>query len=271
MPGHTVCDITGANAVVVSATYRQAPSATFPAQHEDADAAYEWIIENSGSFNADPERLALAGESAGGNLALNVALHARDAQLTQPDHVLSVYPIASDNMETRSYEAYADATPLSRAGMEWFFSHVFENPSQASDPRVDLIERDDLQGLPPVTLINAEIDPLQSEGEILAERLSAAGVEVEQMTFDGVTHEFFGMAAVVPQAQEAVDMATANLREAFGAEGATDAAAADPATPEAGEVSDGATPDAMSPDSGDTAETYGTAEPAEGEAANPSN
>jgi acetyl esterase len=237
----------GANAVVVSATYRQAPSATFPAQHEDANAAYEWIVENSGDFNADPERLAVAGESAGGNLALNVAIHARDAQLIQPDHVLSVYPIAGDNMETPSYEAYADAMPLSRDGMMWFVDHVFEDPSQAADPRVDLIERDELQGLPPVTIVNAEIDPLQSEGEILAERLAAAGVEVEQMTFDGVTHEFFGMGAVVPQAQEAVDMASSNLREAFGEESATDGGAPAQAAPEADEGSDVEAPAAETP------------------------
>jgi len=223
----------GANAVVVSATYRQAPGATFPTQHEDANAAYEWIVENSGDFNADAERLAVAGESAGGNLALNVAMHARDAALIQPDHVLSVYPIASDDMQLPSYEAYADAMPLSRDGMEWFFDKVFEDPSQASDPRIDLISRDDLQGLPPVTIVNAEIDPLQSEGEIMAEHLADAGVEVEQMTYDGVTHEFFGMGTVVPQAQEAVDMAVANLREAFGGEGGMDSGATTDAAPEA--------------------------------------
>ncbi len=227
----------GANAVVVSATYRQAPSATFPAQHEDANAAYEWIVENSGGFNADAERLAVAGESAGGNLALNVAIHARDAELIQPDHVLAVYPIASDNFETPSYEAYAEAAPLSREGMMWFFDHVFVEPSQGADPRVDLIERDDLEGLPPVTIINAQIDPLQSEGEILAERLAAAGNEVEQMTYDGVTHEFFGMGAVVPGAQEAVDKASASLREAFGEGGDTDSGNTATAAPEASEAS----------------------------------
>lgn len=126
----------GANAVVVSATYRQAPGATFPTQHEDANAAYEWIVENSGDFNADAERLAIAGESAGGNLALNVAMHARDAALIQPDHVLSVYPIASDDMQTPSYETYADATPLSRAGMEWFEAVLFASPKPV--PRADL-------------------------------------------------------------------------------------------------------------------------------------
>ncbi len=221
----------GANAVVVSATYRQAPENPFPASHDDANAAYEWIVENSGEFNADSDRIAVVGESAGGNLAFNVAAHARDAALIQPDHMVLVYPIAGDEMTTPSYDTYADAMPLSRAGMEWFFENVFADPSEAADSRVGLIARDDLNGLPPVTIVNAEIDPLQSEGEILAERLAAAGVEVEQMTFDGVTHEFFGMGAVVPEAQEAVDMATANLRDAFG-DGARDdtATGADAAT-----------------------------------------
>ena len=266
----------GANAVVVSATYRQAPEALFPAQHEDANAAYEWIVENSGEINADAERLAIAGESAGGNLAMNVAIHARDAQLTQPDHILSVYPIATNDMTTPSYEAYADAAPLSRDGMMWFVEHVFEDPSEAADPRINLIGRDDLAGLPPVTIINAEIDPLQSEGEILAERLAAAGVTVEQMTYPGVTHEFFGMGAVVPQAQEAVDMATANLREAFGEGGAAtaDATAEDVTDVEAtaAEGTDPAATDAATgaaTDTGAAVEMEGTTEePAvEGEAA----
>lgn len=265
----------GANAVVVSATYRQAPEAQFPAQHEDANAAYEWIVENSGEFNADAERLAIAGESAGGNLAMNVAIHARDAQLTQPDHILSVYPIATNDMTTPSYEAYADAMPLSREGMMWFVEHVFADPAEAADPRINLIGRDDLAGLPPVTIINAEIDPLQSEGEILAERLAAAGVTVEQMTYPGVTHEFFGMGTVVPQAQEAVDMATANLREAFGEGGAATAdATAEEVTDVEATAAEGATDAATdaatgaATDTGAAAATEGTTEPAvEGEAA----
>jgi acetyl esterase/lipase len=262
----------GANAVVVSATYRQAPETLFPAQHEDANAAYEWIVENSGEFNADSDRLAVAGESAGGNLAVNVAIHARDAELIQPDHVLSVYPIANEEMTTPSYEAYADAAPLSRAGMEWFVSHVFAGPSEAADPRVDLIERADLQGLPPVTIINAEIDPLQSEGEILAERLAAAGVEVEQMTYSGVAHEFFGMGAVVPEAQEAVDMATAALRGAFGA-AESGAATANATGEEVTEVEATAAemPDAMATEGEDAMEMEGTTGPMEGEAATQDN
>ncbi|WP_246849710.1 alpha/beta hydrolase [Rubellimicrobium arenae] len=216
----------GANAVVASVEYRHAPENRFPAAHEDADAAYAWIVENSGSLNADSERLAVAGESAGGNLALNVAINARDAQLTQPDGLVLVYPVAGNDMETPSYNAYADAQPLSKQAMMWFVENVFEDPSQTSDPRLNLVGRDDLAGLPPTTIINAEIDPLQSEGEMLAERMAAQGVEVQQMTYPGVAHEFFGMGAVVPEAKQAEDMATAALRTAFGEAGAATADAA---------------------------------------------
>lgn len=208
----------GANAVVVSVEYRKGPEAPFPAAHEDANAAFTHFVETSGEINADSTRLAVAGESAGGNLAMNVAIFARDNQLTPIDHVLSVYPIADDSMATPSYEAYAEAQPLSREAMMWFAEHALADPADAADPRVDLSDRDDLAGLPPVTIINAEIDPLQSEGEILAQRLGEAGVEVAQMTYPSVTHEFFGMGAVVPQAQEAVDMASEALRAAFAAE-----------------------------------------------------
>jgi acetyl esterase/lipase len=260
----------GANAVVVSATYRQAPENPFPASHDDANAAFEWIVENSGEFNADAERLAVVGESAGGNLALNVAAHARDAQLTPIDHMVLVYPIATDEMTTPSYEAYADAMPLSRAGMEWFFENVFPDPSEAAGSRIDLIARTDLAGLPPATVINAEIDVLQSEGEILAMRLMEAGVPVEQMTYSGVAHEFFGMGAVVPEAQQAMDMATATLRAALDgtapatADGGTEAVTDVEAT--AAESSD-----AMATEGEDTMEMDGTTEPVEGEAATQEN
>ena len=149
----------GAKALVVSLHYRQAPENMFPAAHEDAVASYEWIIENAGQWNGDVSRLAVAGESAGGNLAANVAIAARDNGWTEPDHQLLVYPVAGDDMTTESYNENAEAQPLSKAAMEWFVEQVFTDPSEAADPRLDLVERDDLQGLPPATIINAQIDP----------------------------------------------------------------------------------------------------------------
>ena len=255
----------GAQAVVVSVEYRHAPEAPFPAQHEDANAAYSWIVENSGSLNADAERLAVAGESAGGNLAINVAINARDAQLTQPDHMLLVYPIAGNDMETASYQSYAEAKPLSRADMMWFVEHVFEDASQAADPRINLVGRDDLAGLPPATIINAEIDPLTTEGVALGSLLEEAGVEVSQMTYPGVTHEFFGMGAVVPEAKQAEDMAVAELRAAFGADASVPVTDVETTAAEGTDAA--ATGDAAATDADAATQLEGTTEPMEGEAA----
>lgn len=202
-------------AVVLSSHYRQAPENKFPAAHEDAWTAYEWAVENSGKLNADADRIAVAGESAGANLAANVAIMARDQQTTQPVHQLLVYPVAGNDMETESYRENAEAQPLSKAAMEWFVGEVFASMDEAADPRIDLVGRDDLRDLPAATVINAQIDPLRTEGETYAQELEDAGVDVEQMTYDGVTHEFFGMGAVVPEAKEAMTMAATRLKAAL--------------------------------------------------------
>ena len=202
-------------AVVVSVAYRQAPENKFPAAHEDAFAAYQWVVENASTINGDSERIAIAGESAGGNLAVAVTLMARDAGIKLPAHILSVYPIADgDTTESPSYDEYANAVPLNRPLMEWFFEQYFSDPSDAESPLISLVNAD-LSGLPSTTIINAEIDPLRAEGEELAQRMADAGVSVEQQTFGGVTHEFFGMAAVLEQAVQAQDLAVRRLQEAF--------------------------------------------------------
>lgn len=218
----------GSKAVVVSAHYRQGPENKFPAAHEDAVAAYKWAVENSGSLNADANRVAVAGESAGANLAANVAIAARDQALIQPLHQLLVYPIAGNDMNTPSYVENEEALPLSKPAMMWFVENALESEAQAADPRVNLNGRTDLAGLPGATVVLAQIDPLRSDGETYAEKLSAAGVPVEHRTFDGVTHEFFGMGTVVPQAKEAMTMATERLAAAFAAE-ATSSTTATPA------------------------------------------
>ena len=205
----------GAEAIVVSSHYRQGPEYVFPAAHEDAYAAYVWTVENSGELNGDAARMAVAGESAGANLAANVAIMARDAKITQPLHQLLVYPVAGNDMTTESYIENADAAPLGKADMAWFVEHAFAAVEASADPRINLADREDLTGLPPATLITAQIDPLRSESMAYGEALTAAGVTVAAQNFDGVTHEFFGMGAVVPQAKEAMDLATANLKAAF--------------------------------------------------------
>lgn len=203
------------NAVVVSVDYRLGPEHKFPAAHDDALATYEWALKNAASINGDPTKLALAGESAGGALAVATAIAARDRKLQMPLAIVSVYPIAGTDTTTASYVENAEAKPLNRAMMSWFFENYLTGTQDRADPRVNLVAAD-LTGLPPTTIINAQIDPLRTEGEMLAKRLGAAGVDVQQKTYDAVTHEFFGMGAVVSDAMAAEEMAAAALKKAFG-------------------------------------------------------
>lgn len=202
-------------AIVVSAEYRHAPEHKFPAAHEDAVSAYSWVLKNAGSFNGDPTRVAVAGESAGGNLAINVAMTMRDGRGQQPAHMLLVYPVAGTDLMTPSYRENANAKPLDKAMMEWFVRNATNGSSDLQDPKLNIVERANLKDLPDATLITASIDPLQSEGRQLAEKLKAAGSEVTYQNFEGVTHEFFGMGGVVADADKAQDLAARELKQAF--------------------------------------------------------
>jgi acetyl esterase/lipase len=201
-------------AIVVSVEYRKAPENKFPAAHDDAYASYLWIVDNAESFEADAARVAVAGESAGGNLAASVTIRARDEGMPLPVHQLLVYPVASGDTTSDSYRENAMAEPLNRAMMDWFFAQYLPDSDDASDPRIDLVNAN-LEKLPPTTIINAEVDPLLDDGEELADELEDAGVMVEQRTFPGVTHEFFGMKAVLPEAQAALDFAADRLTQSF--------------------------------------------------------
>ncbi len=203
-------------AIVVSVDYRLGPENRFPAAHDDALASYRWVLENAASIGGDPTRVALAGESAGGNLAVATAFQARDAGLRRPTHVLSVYPIAQPDTATPAYLENANARPLNRALMKYFFANYPRSPADLLDPRINLVGAD-LRGLPPVTILNAEIDPLRDDGLLLERALRAAGVTVDRHVYDGVTHEFFGMAAVVEKARAAQEYGGAKLRASFSA------------------------------------------------------
>ena len=205
-----------ANAVVVSIDYRLAPEAKFPAAWDDALAAYKWAAANAASINGNPQKLALAGESAGGNLAVSTALAARDAGVAKPLAVVAVYPVAqTGNLDTASYVDSAMAKPLNKAMIVWFVDKLFVNPKDKADPRIDLVHAN-LAGLPPVTIINAQIDPLRDDGALLEAALKKAGVQVDRKVYEGTTHEFFGTAAVVKDAAKAQEYAGQQLRRAFG-------------------------------------------------------
>ncbi|RYF28634.1 MAG: alpha/beta hydrolase [Comamonadaceae bacterium] len=203
-----------AHAIVVSVDYRQAPEHKFPAAWDDALASYRWLTQNAAQLGGDPSRLALAGESAGGNLAVATAIAARDAGLPQPRHVLSVYPVAQTSLNTESYLENAIAKPLNRAMVKWFVDHLVRSEADLADPRLSLVDAA-LAGLPPVTLINARIDPLRSDGAKLEDALQTAGVPVQRAEYEGVAHEFFGAASVLEKARHAQAYTGERLRAAF--------------------------------------------------------
>jgi acetyl esterase/lipase len=202
------------HAVVVSVDYRQAPEHKFPTAHNDSYAAYEWVTKNVDELKGDSTRIAVVGESAGGNLAANVSIMARDKKITQPLHQVLIYPITSNNMNSESYQKYANAMPLNKPMMVWFMDNYVRNKNDANSPMISLVNAN-LKGLPPTTIITAEIDPLLSDGEMLSDKLKQAGVSVEYKKYNGVTHEFFGMASVVPEAKEAQAFAATQLQKAF--------------------------------------------------------
>jgi len=204
-----------AGAVVFSAHYRQAPEHKFPASHQDTFAAYEWLVKNAGQIQGDPSKIAVVGESAGGNMAAGICIMARDKKMPLPVHQVLVYPVANNDFNTPSYQLNAKAKPLSKPAMVWFAHQEFNSPADGDNPLISLVDRASLEGLPSATVITDQIDPLQSEGQLLAQKLEKAGVSTRYRNFEGVTHEFFGMGAVLKESKEAVAFASEGLREAF--------------------------------------------------------
>ncbi|AMJ63664.1 hypothetical protein AXW83_12945 [Bosea sp. PAMC 26642] len=202
-------------AAVVSVDYPMGPENKFPAAHDEAIKAYKYILKNAQSWGYDANKIALVGESAGGNLAINTAIAARDQNLTKPVAIVAVYPVATTSLDTPSKKEQANAKPLNTPMMAWFVKHIIKSEADTKDPRLNLILAN-LKGLPPTTVINAEIDPLKSDGDLIVAKLKEAGVETTHKLYTGVTHEFFGMDAVVAKAAEAQSLAVTQIKKGFG-------------------------------------------------------
>ncbi|MBS0531235.1 MAG: alpha/beta hydrolase [Proteobacteria bacterium] len=205
-----------AHAIVVSVDYPMAPEHKFPAAHDEAIEAYGYIVKNAKSWGGDPPNIAIVGESAGGNLAVATAIGARDQKMPLPKAVISVYPVANTTIDTPSKKEEASAKPLNTPMTAWFFDKVLNNDGDRNDPWLNLVAAD-LKGLPPITIINAQLDPLRSDGDMLSDKLKAAGNDGTHKVYDGVTHEFFGMDAVVAKAREAQDFAVSQLKTGLAA------------------------------------------------------
>jgi acetyl esterase len=208
-------------AVVLAVHYRQAPENKFPTAHDDAYAAYVWALQNAAQLNIDLSKVAVVGESAGGNLAINVAMMAREARQPLPVAMGLIYPLAGTDMTTPSYRENAMAKPLNAAMMQWFVQQYTTSPADLRDPRLNVANGAELRGLPKAIIVTAEIDPLRSEGQLLAQKLREAGVDVSAEDYPGVTHEFFGVdPAVLSKAGDAQRFVSSQLRTAFLAPGA---------------------------------------------------
>jgi len=191
--------------LVVSVDYRLAPEHRHPAAVEDAYAATSWVAANTAALQADPERMAVAGDSAGGHLAAVVALMARDRRGPRLDLQILIYPITDFNLDTSSYLNNADGYMLTRDLMRWFWNHYLETEKFADHPYVCPLRAKDLAGLAPALVITAEYDPLCDEGEAYAQKLRQAGVKVKYIRYGGMIHGFLRMTSRLDKAKEALE------------------------------------------------------------------
>ena len=205
----------GAGCVVVSVDYRLAPEHKFPAGPEDAYAATRWVADNAGALGVDPKRIAVGGDSAGGNLAAVVSLMARDRSGPGLIFQLLVYPVTDARFDTPSYVENADGYFLTMDAMKWFWGLYLAAPNDGANPYASPLRASDLAGLPPALVITAEYDPLRDEGEAYAARLEEAGTSARLSRYDGMIHGFFGMGAMMERARSAMAEAAATLRYCF--------------------------------------------------------
>jgi acetyl esterase len=202
-------------ASVISVDYRLAPEHKFPAAAEDAWAATQWIVGHAGELGLDASRLAVGGDSAGGNLAAVVALMARDAGGPAIRLQVLIYPVTDVMRETRSYADFADGYMLTRDSMRWFIAHYLRGRDDARDWRASPLRAPSLAGLPPALIVTAGFDPLRDEGESYAGRLRDAGVMVDYACYGGMVHGFLGMGKLIDTAMRAVDHIGGVVRQAL--------------------------------------------------------
>jgi len=204
-----------AGITVVAVDYRLAPEHKFPAAVDDAWAATRWVVARAGELGVDPGRLAVAGDSAGGNLAAVVALMARDAGGPAIALQVLIYPVTDVGAESKSYSDFAEGYMLTRDGMRWFTNHYLKAPSDAQDWRVSPLRAASLAGLPPALVITAGFDPLRDEGAAYARRLTEAGGQVDYINYGGMIHGFMPMGKLLASGNRATSHVAASLRQAL--------------------------------------------------------
>ena len=200
------------NCVVISVDYRLAPEMPFPGAIDDFYLATEWVFNNANDIGIDVQKIAVGGDSSGGNLAACVALRARDHGLPIGFQLL-VYPAITDDFDTPSYLENGTGYILTSDFLKWCWDCYVPSVASRVDPNVSPIQADTLTGLPPALIITAEFDPLRDEGEAYGEALKAAGVDVEMKRYDGMIHGFYNMLTEEPVDQ--IISASADTVRAF--------------------------------------------------------
>ncbi len=206
-----------AGCITVSVDYRLAPEHKFPAAPKDCYAATQWVATNAATFNGDPTRIAVGGDSAGGNLAAVVALMARDQGGPNLVYQLLIYPATDYYLPgTQSIQENAEGYLLTRDDMIWFLNHYLSGEEDTKHPYAFPLKAGDLSGLAPAMVITAEFDPLRDEGEIYAFQMQKAGVEVTYRRYHGTIHGFVSLSGMIDLGKQALADAAAGLRSAFG-------------------------------------------------------
>jgi acetyl esterase/lipase len=204
-----------ARCYVLSVDYRLAPEHKFPAAADDAIAAYRWAREHAKELGADPGRLAVGGDSAGGGLSAVVTHALKKAGEPQPLLQLLIYPWVTAASKFPSYETYGDAFPLNAAMMDWFANYYFNGEAERSDTRASPLREEDFGDLAPAQIITAGFDPLCDEGEAYAEKLRQGGTPVAFRCEEHLTHSFTSMMGTVPAARRALEQIADDVAKAL--------------------------------------------------------
>lgn len=201
---------------VISIDYRLAPEHPFPAPIDDGVAAFRHIRDNAASFGVDPTRLAVGGDSAGGQMAAVVCQTCRDAGEAMPAFQMLIYPATDSSKESGSRKSFAEGYFLSKALMDWFWKAYVPAGTDLADLRLSPLLAKDLAGLPPAFVLTAGYDPLRDEGRAYADRLIDAGVKTTYVNYPGTIHGFFSLSRFLTQGLKANDEAAAVLAAHFG-------------------------------------------------------
>jgi len=204
-----------ANCIVAGVDYRLAPEQKYPVAVEDSYAGYAWVLAHAGRLGVDARRVAVGGDSAGGNLAAAVSLMARDRGATLPVQQTLIYPVTNHSLDTPSYHENATGFLLTRDAMRWFWNHYLARDAQGQEPYASPLLAQSLAGLPPALVITAGCDPLRDEGEAYAARLRDAGVPVTLTRYEGLFHGFIRMTRLLDKAKAALDEIAGSLKKAF--------------------------------------------------------